>query len=288
MRKYLFCLFALIAVFIAGCGEKNGGGILDEISGVWVVQGEQGLFSIIYRDKRLSLLHDDAAIPVTLGEIDNENKTVNLNVTLQSGKPGIWTLRQIWDKDHKSFHLQFTFHDGTRSDLTFVRKISTDDLNKIAYAEARNQPNAMNAATLAKPAEAPLATKPAEQSTLASVPVAESAPVPQAVGPVAVQPQVPAQITWAPSFDCAKASVGAEKLICSNQELSALDVEMAEVYKLLLNIHPDKDSLRKEQIEWRKKERDVCSTVDCMVQIYRSRNNELEVTFQKVASKLAR
>lgn len=271
MKKTLSCLLALVAILIAsGCGGKSGGGLLDEISGVWGVQGEQGLFSIIYRDKKLSLLADDIAIPVVLGEIDNENKTVNLNVTLIDGKPGIWTLRQIWDKDHKSFHLQFTFHDGSRSNLTFVRKISTDDLNKIANAEARNQSNAISAAATAKPVEAPPVQIPTEQSA----PVAPPTPA-LVTAPVVEQPQVATNITWAPSFDCAKVSTGPERLICSNKELSEADVKLSQTYKAALNSSPDKDSLKREQNAWRKNERDACADVICMSKAYQQRISQL-------------
>ena len=52
MKKILVCLLVIITAFIVGCSRNSGGSILDEISGVWVVQGEKGLFSIIYKDKK--------------------------------------------------------------------------------------------------------------------------------------------------------------------------------------------------------------------------------------------
>lgn len=138
MKRILFYLLTI--TLLTGCGGISGEDFLNEISGVWGVQGERGLFTIIYKDKKFSMLVNDVVIPVTVGDIDNVNKTVNL-ITLQDGKPAILTLRQIWVKDNKSFYLQLTLHDGIQANLNFVRKISTDDLNKVAHAEVLNQPS---------------------------------------------------------------------------------------------------------------------------------------------------
>ena len=275
MKKYLFFVFALIAALLAGCGEKSVGSILDEISGVWGVQGEKGLFSIVYRDKKLSLLVDDNAIPIKLGDIDNENKTVNLNVILENGKPGIWTLRQVWDKEHKSFHLQFTFHDGTRADLTFVRKISTDDLNKIANAEAQNQPNSISAVSSAKPAEPIPASKSIEQPAQTT----ESQPTPQAVAGVTEQPQVSAQAAPTPSFDCAKAGNATEKEICQNSKLAKLDASFARNYKNVLGAFAGPDfkktaaaEVRQAQKAWIVQRNACGANAQCIATAYIQRN----------------
>ena len=78
-----------------------------------------------------------------------------------------------------------------------------------------------------------------------------------------------------PSFDCAKASSPAERLICSSRELAALDVELAEAYKWLQSTSPDKNTLRKEQSEWIKNKRNICQTEDCMAKAYRDRIEDL-------------
>lgn len=129
----------LVCSFLLSCG-KSSSDILAEISGVWKAKGKTGLLTINYSDSRFSLLLDDMPIAVTVGNIDNQNKTVNLNVTLNDGKPGIWTIRQMWSPDGKNFHLIFTIHDGSQEELTFVRKISSDDLNRIANLYAKLQP----------------------------------------------------------------------------------------------------------------------------------------------------
>lgn len=234
--------------FIIGCSKNSGEGILEEISGVWGVQGEKGLFTIIYKDKKLSMFADDLAIPVTLGAIDNENKTVNINITLQEGKPGIWTLRQIWDSDKKSFHLQITFHDGTQGTLTFVRKITTDDLNKIANAEAKHQSNVIGAASAVKSAE------PNQPST---------SEVPQ----------------------LSDHNTSINDLSTMKKMFAEADEEINSVYKTVMsNLSAGaKGELKREQISWIKEKDNKCSSEDdevkrfnCLIEMTNERINQLK------------
>ena len=84
----LFVTLVLLSLTSA-CGEKNNGstaGILDEISGVWRAKNDGTMISIIYAEKKVRLLFGDNAPPVSLGEVDNTNKTANMNVTLNNGK----------------------------------------------------------------------------------------------------------------------------------------------------------------------------------------------------------
>lgn len=271
----LFITFMLLA-FVAACSEKSSSssaGILDEISGVWRAKGDGTMVSIIYAEKKVRMLFGEDSLPVSLGEIDNTNKTANMNVTLRNGKPGVWTIRQIWDKEKTTFHLQLTLHDGTQDELSFVRKISADDLNKIANAEARAHPGSIGASANVANAVAP------PTPTVQVQPVSAVPPTPPVVSSVAEQattaPIAPVAVTWAPSFDCNKASTGPERLICSNKELSAADVKLSQTYKTALNISTDKDSLKTAQNTWRKNERDACSDVQCMLGTYQSRLTQL-------------
>lgn len=290
---FLFFCSVFLSALLAACGEKptqTTVGILDEISGVWRAS-DSTMVSIIYADKQVRLLFGEDSVPVSLGEVDNTNKTANMNVTLANGKAGVWTIRQLWDKQKTTFHLQLTLHDGTQDELSFVRKISTDDLNKIANAEARTKSgsigeSAKTAQTVpatAPPEVAPVipsspipvvatpvVTTPAANAANASVPAAMPA-----AEPVASAPVPPTAMTWTPSFDCAKASTGPERLICSNKELSEVDVKLAQTYKLAANTSSDKESLRNAQNAWRKNERDACSDVNCMLAAYQNRIGQL-------------
>ena len=84
-----------------------------------------------------------------------------------------------------------------------------------------------------------------------------------------------------PSFDCAKASSDAEKLICSDAELAGLDRSLAELYGTLLKHTPasEQKMLKAEQRGW-VKGRDECWKSDdlrgCVASEYRTRINELK------------
>lgn len=232
--------------------------MLTDISGVWRAS-DGTMVSIVYEDKRLRLLFGADAIPVQVGAIDEQNHTTNLKVTLLDGKPGIWTVAQVFDPSNKeAFNLQFTMHDGTQDQLSFVRKISTDDLNVIAAAETRIRAGSLSEA-LAQPA-AQQSGDGAEFATDAEQPVDSTA-----IDATA----------WAPSFDCAKASTGPERLICSNKELSAADVALAQAYRAARSASTDKAWLSGQQSTWRKTVRDACSDVQCMLSAYEQRIAEL-------------
>lgn len=230
--------------------------MLADISGVWRAS-DGTMISIVYDDKRLRLLFGMDTIPVRVGAIDEQNRTTNLNVTLADGKPGIWTVSQVFDSaDREAFNLQLTLHDGTQDQLSFVRKISTDDLNVIAAAETRVRAGSISEAMARPEVHQPLYNP-------------EPALDPQPDGYTA------AAATWAPSFDCSKASVGSERLICSSKELAAADVALAQTYRSARTASTDRKLLQQQQNEWRKTVRDACSDVQCMLSAYEQRIAEL-------------
>lgn len=80
----------------------------------------------------------------------------------------------------------------------------------------------------------------------------------------------------AASFDCAKASTWIEKTICSNTELSKLDVTMAKQYKAEISSASDYEdsnahiiSTRNEQRDWLKFQRNTCKTKECLIREYK-------------------
>lgn len=136
------------------------------------------------------------------------------------------------------------------------------------------QPNSISAAATANPAEAPQKPTPLEQLAPVIAPIIEPTPTP-VTDAVIQQPQVSPQLTWAPSFDCAKVSTGTERLICSNKELAEVDVKLSQVYREAFNSSPDKQALQREQNSWRKNERDACVDVDCIAMTYQQRISQL-------------
>ncbi|MCE5244054.1 MAG: lysozyme inhibitor LprI family protein [Syntrophobacteraceae bacterium] len=75
----------------------------------------------------------------------------------------------------------------------------------------------------------------------------------------------------AAGFDCSKASTEAERLICSDQQLSALDDRLSEAWRQAWKKSADREALKKAQQEWIKNGRDVCQDVPCMQKAYETR-----------------
>jgi uncharacterized protein len=94
-----------------------------------------------------------------------------------------------------------------------------------------------------------------------------------------------------PSFDCSKVEKGSiEELICKDDELSALDQKMAEVYaaaaQKAVNEHPP--VLKAEQRGWIKGRNDCWKEADkrkCVEESYRRRIAELQARYRLVSAK---
>jgi uncharacterized protein YecT (DUF1311 family) len=111
-------------------------------------------------------------------------------------------------------------------------------------------------------------------SQVAATPIAESVSLKSESSSDASRPEMQTSASTAgfmPSFDCAKASSGAERLICSNQQLASLDVQLMQVYGNAMSVAPNKGSLKASQIDWIKSDRDACSTAECMIRAYMAR-----------------
>ena len=75
----------------------------------------------------------------------------------------------------------------------------------------------------------------------------------------------------AASFNCAKAASKNEKAICSNPELSNLDMVLAAIYKETRSTISDAKRLKKEQINWIKSLGTCDGNVDCLISAYKNR-----------------
>lgn len=239
--------------------------MLSDISGVWRAS-DGTMVSIVYEDKRLRLLFGADAIPVQVGAIDEQNHTTNLKVTLPDGKPGIWTVSQIFDASNKdTFNLQLTLHDGTQDQLSFVRKISTDDLNVIAAAETRVHAGSISEALV----------QPQEQRNNTPAPNATASALPSATEPDGAQ-SAPETVGVSPSFDCTKAKSFSEMTICNDPELSRLDSELAVIYQQAKERAPDKAAFRRQTVgawQWREAN---CHDRQCVADWYAQRKMVLE------------
>jgi Tfp pilus assembly protein PilF len=186
MRIKWFSIVLLLALATA-CGtneqytaapSRPEPSVLEQVAGVWRASQDGTMVSFVYAQSKFQMLVGDSVIPVTVGDVDQTNKTFNLNVVRADGKPAVWTVRQIWDTEGKSFSLGLTMHDGTQDHLSFVRRISTDDLNVFAAAQSKGGKDTIAAAiqgaivspTLtAQPSTLPPAAPPPEPRPTVSV-----------------------------------------------------------------------------------------------------------------------
>jgi hypothetical protein len=255
---------ALAAATLAGCGRGQGTGsqqgsvtasaasadleqekksaLLSDISGVWNPDDNSGLWMLYYADNRFESVLGDNFMPVTVGDVDATNETVNLKFVGQDGQSHIITIRRVWDSAHTTFHLSATLWDGTQASLSFVRKVSSDDLNHIAQLEAASQHQAGQSslssavsATQAQPS--PQSTPPviaapasdaaysAQSTSFTASPAVSSAPS-QAASPTPA-PSAAGTI-YQTSFDCGTAGSLPQYLICHDQTLAASDLSLAK------------------------------------------------------------
>ena len=79
----------------------------------------------------------------------------------------------------------------------------------------------------------------------------------------------------AASFDCNKASTAVEREICSNTQLSALDIKLSNLYRSMLNQSSEKELFRSTQRKWLG-DRNKCATdTACLISSYTTRINQL-------------
>lgn len=112
--------------------------------------------------------------------------------------------------------------------------------------------------------EAPAAASAPEPATPAT-------PTPALPGPDEQAATAPA-LKIPPSFNCKFAGTRAEKLICGDEELAALDRELNRAYRQLDRIAgPLRQQILAEQNGWRAGERDACGDAACVADVMRQR-----------------
>lgn len=79
-------------------------------------------------------------------------------------------------------------------------------------------------------------------------------------------------ITNTASFDCSKASLDLEHVICNNEQLSEIDGQMGKAYIKLRKMLTHDTTLKISQLDWLKQRYQVCPSldVDCLIQFYQA------------------
>jgi hypothetical protein len=79
-----------------------------------------------------------------------------------------------------------------------------------------------------------------------------------------------------PSFNCADPANKNDEIICSNANLSKLDLDVANSFKSYLSRATDKDYAKAEHAEWKIKIRNSCTTLECLIETYTLRLDQLK------------
>lgn len=98
--------------------------------------------------------------------------------------------------------------------------------------------------------------------------------------PLAWQQSVPvedrgARTGAAPSFNCEAAASRVENMICVDERLADLDVEMADAYSKARETVADRGALQTDQNQWRERVRDRCTDSLCLTREYIRRTDVL-------------
>ena len=124
------------------------------------------------------------------------------------------------------------------------------------------------------PAPAPQAVAP-PPAPAPQVPPAATAKAPAPPPQPAAIPAPPPPPAIRASFDCTTPGNAAERIVCSDIQLAALDVKMAQMYQQGLRSVTDPNAFRGEQQVWLS-QRDVCTDKPCLATSYDERIKELE------------
>jgi uncharacterized protein YecT (DUF1311 family) len=104
---------------------------------------------------------------------------------------------------------------------------------------------------------------------------AASAPPAPTPTPTAIETTPSTSTAPVASFDCNKASSTQEKLICTNPALGEADLKLSIAYKTALQKSTNPEQLKKDQINWMKTNRNLCTDSQCLMTSISSRTSAL-------------
>jgi len=170
--------------------------------------------------------------------------------------------------------------EGGRKDVSWARGLYEKGC-KGGDAEGCEKLRAMTAAApqaaLATTDPTPAATDATSAPDAADAASAsDAAGAPAVTGAPAATPEAAFVPTAHPSFDCAAARNEAERLICSDDDLAARDLELARLYRRARDHAADEDVVITEQRDWLALRRNACTSKECLYRAYRHRARELE------------
>ncbi|TDF66053.1 lysozyme inhibitor LprI family protein [Cupriavidus sp. L7L] len=129
------------------------------------------------------------------------------------------------------------------------------------------------AVTVPNPSLQAAVQEPAIPAAPAPAPEAKDAPAIAATAPAA-----PEKTVIEASFDCSKAASKIEKLICSSPQTADADKRLAATYSAAKAKSADVNSLKAQQVEWMKQERNACTDSACLLKAVDDRIQKLSAS----------
>ena len=211
--------------------QAQGEDLLKEMSGVWKILGETGVFKFKLNDARKYVIINDGSAEETVASViiaslDQQNKIVNLALEADTKKTFLTLKQEFTTGNSNRFNIKLTLPNGDASKLEFVRNIdSTDNLPTI-------------------PATA--------------VSKVELAPQPSTKIAQSEQKSVVEQTGVCKGLDL---TVTADQIECLNRQFTSADKQLNETYKQLMATLDDsrKSALKKEQVAWVKEKVSKCN-----------------------------
>jgi len=270
-----------------------------EISGVW--QSEESIITFFPTQgssAELLVRHKNVYAQIIFGKIIYAKSTnlsldnVNNQVVISFDDNRKMIVRKIMT-DNQSFSLLIANDaSGAQEQFSFMRLIDSTDQNTLENLRASYENQKLQSSLQKTP---PLPVQP-NNSPTTSVVNNDKAPVtPEqqitnntthenlanpTTGKSAENTELKTDVKrFKPSFDCNIAHSSVEKMICNNKELSLLDVNLNTAYRNFVTSTKgsyDASTIRNEQLEWLRNDRNKCTTEECLVSSYQNRIHEIK------------
>jgi uncharacterized protein len=91
-------------------------------------------------------------------------------------------------------------------------------------------------------------------------------------------------VAVAASFGCYGELSAQERLICSDESLSALDIRLNSLYSVAVLVAKPASSIRAKQREWLQTVRNKCDDAQCLTNAYQQRVDSLMISVREAAS----
>jgi uncharacterized protein YecT (DUF1311 family) len=236
--------------------------LLHDISGVWNPSSDNGgLWTLNDAGNSFQIIMKDQFISATIGDIDTTNNTVNLKIQSSDGAEKIMTVQKGPGTDDDgddgshaaqakpasngqiNYSLTVTDGSGHVTALSFVHRIGSDDLGRLAQLQAQARGSAPPAPT--------------------------STPAP-----------ANSDQTYATSFDCAKANSVPEYLVCHDSDLATADRDLSAIYQRARDAVDDKAALADlTRRQWNFREKN-CRDKACLLAWYQAESDTLNAIAQ--------